>query len=101
MGSILGHLRSGNIYKFAYIGHGSEGALTAISDPDGQGIVEGIILADRYTPFRIAEMHIIACESNDDAADWARNVSRAGWLRTMRGRTSLFTGEFVDQGGAP
>ena len=43
-------------------------------------------------------MHIIACESNDSAEEWKKNVSDLGWLRTVRGITRAWTRkDYVDE----
>ena len=89
--SILQHLASDDIYAFVYCGHGAAGSLTAISDPTGQGISQGIITRDRYTHYGIATMILRACESNDGADPWWKeNVSRAGILVTAHGDISEF-----------
>jgi RHS repeat-associated protein len=91
--SILHHLALDDIYTFVYVGHGSAGSLTAISDPTGQGITQGIITRDRYTHYGIALMWLIACEGNDGANPWWKeNVSRAGTLITAHGDISAWSG---------
>lgn len=82
----MGHLQSEDIYAFAYIGHGDHGGiLTGISNPDG----EDFILPAKYTKYGIAEMHLIACYSNEGAWMWKRNVSTGGFLRTIKGKGSI------------
>ena len=81
---ILSHLASDDIYKFAYIGHGAVGCLTAIRDhSDTIGII--CPTQEGFTSYGIAEMHLIACETNERASLWKNNVSRRGLLRTCKG----------------
>jgi hypothetical protein len=78
---ILQHLKSRDIYKFAYLGHGAYGLMTKIrrisTDPEDEIIVGG-----KYTSHAIAEFHVIACNSADERKKWRKNVSSLGWLRT-------------------
>ena len=97
--SITAHLSSDNIYKFAYIGHGASGQLTGLTDPTGTGTSAGIMAAGSYTPYHIAEMRMIACESNDDASMWKKNVSKAGILQTVKGKLSAFSFIVVSENG--
>lgn len=80
-------LRSRDIYKFAYTGHGIFGFL----DPVGYGPRDTWLDWDTYTSFGIAEMHLIACETNVAAWEWSDNVSRNGFLRTVKGALSALS----------
>jgi RHS repeat-associated protein len=97
--SILDHLASDNIYKFAYIGHGWSGQLTGLSDSGGTGDDRGIIAAGGYTQYGIARMELIACQSDNQSDLWKRNVSKLGTLRTAKGEVKLFNFDFVDEAG--
>jgi len=92
--AILNHLQCDDIYKFLYIGHGAVGCMTGL-----RGGNNGIIVPARYTRFGIAEIHIVACESNDGAEQWRTNVSALGVLRTVRGTLSIFKKDYVDELG--
>jgi len=83
---VLYDLQSDDIYRFAYLGHGDiGGSLTALRPSDGRDW----IIAKTYTRYGIAEMHLISCYSDDGAYAWKRNVSRNGFLRTIRGKGSV------------
>jgi hypothetical protein len=97
--SIISHLGSDDIYKYAYIGHGASGQLTGLKDPNGKGDEKGILAAGKYTKYGIARMEIIACESNDSSHMWKKNVSKKGVLRTIKGLFKLFNTDFVDEEG--
>ncbi len=98
---ILSHLKSEDIYSFAYIGHGASGNLTKIDDPDwtddnntkqvraknGIGfdtLTKGIINAGKYTRYGIFDMYIIACDSSENRSLWRKNVSSLGTLTTVK-----------------
>lgn len=89
--TVLSHLKSPDIYKFAYIGHGLKGFLV-ISDDD-------VIDAGGYTLFGINEMELIACESNYRAESWKKNVSKRGGLVTVRGIMTWTNWDFVYENG--
>lgn len=105
--TIISHLKDPNLYKYAYIGHGEAGCMTSVSNPDSfvvdpkmKEADPTIICADAYTRFHIAEMHIIACKSNDSASKWKLNVSDLGFLRTVKGYLttySIISSSFVDE----
>jgi RHS repeat-associated protein len=97
--SIIRHLGSDDIYKYAYIGHGASGQLTGLKDPSGEGDEKGMLAAGKYTKYGVARMEIIACESNDSSHLWKKNVSKNGVLRTVKGYLRLFNRNFVDEGG--
>ena len=86
---ILTHLWSRDIYKYAFVGHGDKGGnLTDIPRP---GLPKrDWIQAGKYTLYGIAEMHLIACHSNDGRI-WRANVSKAGVLRTIEGKAGGFS----------
>lgn len=73
------HLRDKDLYKYAYIGHGSGGALTSI------GKKEETVQPGRYTPFRIPELQVIGCFTNDAANSWRENVAPTGLMVTVQG----------------
>ena len=89
--SILSHLQSDDIYKFGYIGHGAAGCMTGLSDSHVYNKGEywcgskGILSADKYTKYGIAELHVIACESYDSKWSWGKNISSAGKMRLVKG----------------
>jgi len=83
--SILEHLTSDNIYKYAYIGHGASGQLTNIRDPGGEESEKNILPAMKYTKYGIAHMELIACESNDYDFMWKSNISKTGTLIMING----------------
>ena len=76
---ILAHLNDPDLYAYAYMGHGATGYL--IVDVDEKTWVK----EDRYTPFGIVEMQLIACETDNGASVWNSNVSRDGLLITVSG----------------
>lgn len=85
--TITGHLQSDDLFKFGYIGHGDRGgSLTGVSNP---GSDDDFIVAAQYTTYGIAEMHLIACHSNDGAWAWKSNVSSAGFLRTIKEKGAI------------
>lgn len=75
-------LKSKKIYRYAFMGHGGWGGFLEGSD-------NSVVLADTYTRYGISEMHLITCYSNSGADKWKKNVSEAGFLKTVRG---LFSG---------
>jgi len=78
-GLIFQHLDDSNLYAYAYLGHGSAGLLE-VSTNEADWITSG-----KYTKFGILWMHLIACDTNDDAWKWKRNVSQDGILVTVKG----------------
>jgi hypothetical protein len=48
---------------------------------------------DKYTKYGIAEIILLACESNDGADQWKKNVSKLGLLRTILGDCTIFPDE--------
>jgi RHS repeat-associated protein len=81
--SIITNLRSKDIYKYLYIGHGGAGMLGKVPDDRTSRIqrstgTDGFIAAQRYTPYGIAEMYLIACATGKDASRWRLNVSQLG-----------------------
>jgi len=90
------HLSSDSIYKYAYIGHGAIGTLTGLKGPcvpPTEG-AHRVILADRYTRYGIAEMRLVACESNEDASLWRKNLSAKGILMTARGKLRIWKKDY-------
>jgi hypothetical protein len=86
LGSTVSALRDRDLYAFAFFGlgnHATGGMETR--RVEGRGAAGEIVWPQRHTLFRIGEMKIIACNSNLGAQEWAKNVSSAGWLTTIRG----------------
>jgi RHS repeat-associated protein len=73
---VIANLGSRNIYKFYFVGHGGKGTIYCWDTG---------IIAQSYTIYGIAEMDLVACQSNDYADDWALNVSKLGTLLTFKG----------------
>jgi len=89
--TILAHLQVDEIYKYLYIGHGAAGCMTSL---DGSHVYnkgeywngsEGILGADKFTKYGIADLGIIACGSYDSKEQWRKNVSSLGVLRLVKG----------------
>jgi hypothetical protein len=89
--SVVGHMQDDDLYKYLFIGHGSPGGV--LPGLDGNHVyndnfwfgTKGILAADRYTRYGIADFSIIACNSLDARTEWLTNVSPLGFLRLVDG----------------
>ena len=75
-----------HLYKFGYFGHGYYGSLVV----GKRHAPDYFLLPGKYTAYGINEMRLIGCRTNDNASDWARNVSFPGILITVRGRCNAY-----------
>ena len=90
---IFQHLADNDLYKYAYIGHGINGWLTGLSGDVGS------ISPGKYTIQAINELHLVACYTHTGSKEWKRNVSKAGWLRSVSGKGTAFSVKFIDEHG--
>jgi hypothetical protein len=97
--SILAHLASNDIYKFAYIGHGyKDGSMAGLANKDYPDMGRyWDISPGGYTPYGITEMHLISCWSDNGRTSWEENISDSGILRTVKGKLTIFSGEYKNE----
>lgn len=92
-------MRSENIYKYAYIGHGyDDGSLAGLKNedyPDMGGYWD--ISPGKYTPYGISEMQLISCWSNNGREEWKQKVSELGLLRIVVGKLTILHREYEDE----
>ena len=96
---VVSHMSSEDLYVYAFVGHGGAGCILANVDVPGAPEENGFIFPEKLTSFGILEMQHIACEYNEGASQLKPNVSRAGTLRTVKGKCTIFNFDFVDEHG--
>ena len=96
--AVMHNLADDDIYKYLYIGHGSGGYLTGLKETKGTPKTESIA-PGKLTRYRIAEMHLIACQTNTGVDEWYKNVSAAGSLRTVSGNLTQLTFNVIEGHG--
>jgi RHS repeat-associated protein len=100
--SVLAHMGSQDVYKYAFIGHGygnedSMGELSSLLDDNHPEYGRYFdISPGKYTLYGIKEMQLIACNSDRGREDWISNISRAGFLRTVKGLLKALHREYED-----
>jgi len=97
---IVSHMEDDSLYKYMFVGHGDQGNLSGLRDPDRLGAAKIAMEAGTVTFFGINEMRLIGCETNWNVATWRTNVSAQGSLETVAGCLGLIQGTIVTVSGS-